>query len=143
MNTASPNTATATPEPDVAYKSGFFDLERDSAGSWRWMSEQGTVRLKNTGKDMKLRIVGTTPLAQIKATPNLKVTFNGETLEEFAAKAEVDKEFVIPAAKQGSGTASELVISASKSFVPKQFDPKSNDERKLSFSLRQLTWEAK
>ena len=143
MNTASPNTATATPEPDVAYKSGFFDLERDSVGSWRWMSEQGTVRLKNTGKDMKLRIVGVAPLEQIKATPNLKVTFNGETLEEFAAKAEVDKEFVIPAAKQGSGAASELVISASKSFVPKQFDPKSNDERKLSFSLRQLTWEAK
>ena len=143
--TSAPTKATpaATPEPEIAYGQGFFEAERDGANAWRWMTEQGVIRLKNTGKEMKLHLTGAAPVTQLKASPTFKVTFNGEPLEEFAAKAEVDKSYVIPAAKQGSGVASELKISVSQYFVPKQFDPKSNDERHLSFQLRQLTWEAK
>jgi hypothetical protein len=68
---------------------------------------------------------------------------NGEKLEEFSAKDDVKKEYVVPAAKQGSAPASELVITASKSFVPKEVNAKSNDTRKLAFSLNQLTWQEK
>jgi hypothetical protein len=138
-----PAATTATPEPEVAYAQGFFDLEREGANTWRWMTDQGVVRLKNTGKEMKLHLVGEVPVDQVKATPTFKLTFNGETLEQFVSKAALDKEYVIPAAKQGSGTSSELVINVDKSFIPKQFDPKSSDERKLAFSLTRLTWEAK
>ena len=117
-------------------------MEGSGANSWRWMSEQGVVKLKNTGKDMKLHIVGDIPVDQIQ-NPTFKISFNGETLEEFPTKANVDKEYTIPAAKQGAAPTSELVVSVSKYFVPKQVNPKSGDERKLSFSLHQLTWEVK
>jgi hypothetical protein len=86
-------------------------------------------------------VLGNVPVAELKSAPTYKITLNGETLEEFKAEA-VDKEYVIPAAKL-TGGSSQLVISSNMFFVPKQLDPKSGDERKLSFALRQLTWEAK
>jgi hypothetical protein len=139
-----PPTATAQPafEPEITYTKGFHDLEKDGANTWRWMSEEGVIRLKNTGKDMKLHLVGDVPIESLKTTPTYKITLNGEILEEFSAKA-VDKEFVITAAKQGNGPTSEVIITSNKFFIPKQLDAKSSDERKLSFSLRQITWEVK
>jgi hypothetical protein len=136
-------TPAATPEPPVAYTQGFYDLEQDGATTWRWMSERGVVRLKNTGKDMKLRLAGRAPAVELKGEQKLTVTFNGEKLEEIAGKDDLQKEIVVPAAKQGSAPVSELVITASKSFVPKEIDKKSNDSRKLAFSLQQLTWQEK
>lgn len=135
--------ATAPAVPEIAFGQGFYDLEKEGANSWRWMSEQGVAKLKNTGKDMKLHIVGDVPADQIKSEQNFKVSLNGETLEAFSSKAGIDKEYSIPAAKLGSAPTVELIIAAEKFFIPKQFDPKSSDERKLSFSLKQLTWEAK
>ena len=136
-------TANATPEPAVAYTQGFYDLEQDGATTWRWMSERGVVRLKNTGKDMKLRLVGRAPAVELKGEQKLTVTLNGEKLDEISGKDDLQKEIIVPAAKQGSTPASELVITASKFFVPKELSAKSNDTRKLAFSLNQLTWQEK
>ena len=133
----------ATPEPAVVYTQGFYDLEQDGATTWRWMSERGVVRLKNTGKDMKLRLVGRAPAVELKGPQTLTVSLNGEKLDEVSGKDDLQKEIIVPAAKQGSAPASELVITASKSFVPKELSAKSNDTRKLAFSLNQLTWQEK
>jgi hypothetical protein len=129
-----------TPEPEITYSQGFYDMERDGANTWRWMSDRGVIKLINTGKDMKLRIVGEVPLVELKNTPKYTITFNGEVLEEMSAKA-VDKEYVIPVAKQGNAASSELVISSNLFFIPSRVHPKSTDERKLAFSLRQLIWQ--
>ena len=134
----------ASAEPVATYTQGFYDLEGTTGGNtWRWMSPQGIVKLKNTGKDMKLHILGDIPLNELKAAQGFKISLNGEILEEFTVKENVDKQYEIPAAKQGSGPTSELVITADKSFVPKEINPKSGDDRKLSFSLRKITWESK
>ena len=137
-----PAATTPTPEPDISYTQGFYGLEKDGQRSWRWMGDQGVVKLKNTGKDMTLRIIGDVPLAELKVAPTFKISLNGVILEEFTAKA-VDKEYQIPAAKQSGQPASELSIVVSNYFIPKQVYAKSEDERKLSLSLKQLSWEPK
>jgi hypothetical protein len=138
--TASP---AATPEPQVAYTQGFYDLEQNGTTTWRWMSDRGVVRLKNTGKDMKLKLVGHFPSVELRGEQKLSITFNGEKLEEIVGKGDMQKEIVVPATKQGSAPGSELVLTASKSFVPKEIDKKSNDTRKLAFSVSQLMWQEK
>ena len=143
MNAKPITTPAATPEPAVAYTQGFYDLEQDGATTWRWMSDRGVVRLKNTGKDMKLRLVGRAPAVELKGEQKLTVSLNGEKLEEISGKDDLQKEIIVPATKQGSTPASELVITASKFFVPKELSAKSNDTRKLAFSLQQLTWQEK
>ncbi|HZS08569.1 MAG TPA: hypothetical protein VFD58_27295 [Blastocatellia bacterium] len=133
-----------TPEPNVFYDKGFFDLERDQNMSWRWMSEEGVIRLKNLKRDAVLKIKGNVPQDRFPQLPTITVKLNGEQLDQFPAPAApTEKIYNIPASKQGTGEFSELRITSSKVFIPKELDKKSTDGRHLSFSLQGLTWEAK
>lgn len=136
----------ATPLANINYTTGIYDEEKGPNGSWRWVSEQGIIKLKNNPSDMRLKIVGSAPVDLIGQTTEVTVKLNGELLEKFTLtkdKNTVEKEFTIPASKQTNGELSELTLSCSKSFVPKQVYKNSNDDRKLSFSLTKLEWEAK
>jgi hypothetical protein len=136
-------TPASAPAPQIAYAAGFFDEERGTGGeTWRWMGPEGTVRLKNTKRDMMLNLIGTSPLGPLKGAPTLTITFNGEQLEQFPGAETVTKQYFIPAAKQGSGEYAELRIASSKSFVPQEVDQRFQDTRRLAFSLGKLTWEA-
>jgi hypothetical protein len=131
--------ATAASEAQILYAEGFYDLEQSPSGSWRWMAPAGTVHLKNTGKEMRLRVVGNVPTNQFSQPPKIKIELNGEPLDEFSTFS-VDKEYVIPAARQGNKRYSDLRITTDKSFVPKDVDKTSTDARRLAFSLTQLIW---
>jgi hypothetical protein len=138
--------ATATPTPEViSYGRGFFDLERGPDGStWRWMGEEGVIKLKNTGREMRLGVTGAAPVDRFPQPPTITLQFNGEQLDQFAAVPGVmEKEYPIPASRQGSGEWSELRLSTNKSFIPKEVDKGSTDPRRLGFSLHRLTWEAR
>jgi len=139
----SPVAAKPTPEPEISYGQGFYDMERSGSDTWRWMAGEGVIVLKNTGKDMKLRLTGAVPIEQFPQPPTLKVVFNGEQLDQFPGAPNIEKEYVIPAAKQKPGPTSELRIITDNVLVPKDKDPKSNDGRKLGFFLRNLAWNAK
>lgn len=130
-------------EPEVSYEQGFSGLEGSGSNTWRWMSGEGVIRLKNSGKDMKLRIVGDAPVEQFPQPPTIRIVFNGEQLDQFPGAKNIAKEYTIPAAKQGSGGFSELRIITDKTFVPHEKDPRSSDERRLGFSLHNLVWEAR
>ena len=137
--------STPTPAPTITYGQGFSDLERDGGGnSWRWMADEGIVKLKNTRGEMRLRIVGRAPIENFPQPPTIKIQFNGELLDQIAATPKpLDKEYTIPAAKQAGGEWSELRISSDKYFVPKERDKNSTDGRRLGFSLHKLEWEPK
>lgn len=137
---------TATPAPDVVYEKGFYPLEKDDkAGlSWRWMGTEGIVKVKNTKKDMTLKIAGNVPMERFPQPPTLAVLINGEELEKFdAAAGLMEKTFTVPAAKLGSGDYAEVKITTSKTFVPKDVVKGATDPRTLGFSLTNLTWQAK
>lgn len=141
---AAPGDAGAAPVAGITFDQGFYNLERNSAITWRWMSERGAVSLPNTGVDMRLHIIGDVPVDHFKTPTTFAVALNGETLDEFVATAGVDKAYVVPAAKQGTAAASQLTMTVSNHFVPKDEDAmKSNDTRTLGFSLRVLTWDPK
>lgn len=143
----SPSAPAATPRPDVNFGAGFSALESSPDGlTWRWMAETGSVELKNTRADMRLKLVGDVPVESMKGAAQITIKFNGETLDQFTATKEnshLEKEFIIPAAKQSSGEFSELTLQSDKYFVPKLIDKRSTDERKLSFSLKRLEWATK
>lgn len=141
---ANPTGATAPAvEPEISYGEGFSPLERDGANSWRWMGNEGSIKLKNGDKEMKLSLAGSVPMDVFPQVPTMKVIFNGEQLEQFPAAQNIVKEYIIPAAKQSGKAYSELKITTDKTFSPKDRDKKSNDDRKLGFSLTKLEWVAK
>lgn len=138
--------ATAAAAANINYGAGIFDLEKGAEGSWRWVGEQGTIKLKNNKGDMRLKIAGSAPIDLINQPSQVTIKLNGEQLEQATMTKEkntLEKEFTIPASKQTNGEFSELLIISSKSFVPKQVYKTSSDDRKLSFSLTKLEWEPK
>lgn len=148
--TAGEKSAEPTPvapafETGISYGQGFSEMERGPDGStWRWMDTEGAIMLKNTRRDMVLRIKGGVPIDRFPQPPTFRIQFNGELLEEItAAPAVLEKEYAIPAAKQSSGDWSELRISTNQSFVPKEVDKSSTDARRLGFSLHKLEWVTK
>lgn len=141
---ATPASAPVTPAPKIAYAAGFFDEERGAAGeTWRWMGPQGTVRLKNTGREMALTLTGSSPLGPLKGAPTVTVTLNDQQLDQFPGAEAITKQYTISAAQQGTGEYSELRIASSKSFVPQEVNKQFQDSRRLAFSLGKLTWEEK
>jgi hypothetical protein len=143
---AAENAAAPSPSPAamVTYGKGFFPQESTPDGlSWRWMEPEGVIRLKNTGREMRLHLAGNAPIDRFPKPPVLKLTLNGQPLDEFTVQTrDVDKEYTIPADKQ-QGEYSELKITSDRFFVPKEVDKKSTDPRQLAFSLTKLDWDAK
>lgn len=133
-----------TPVLTVVYGKGFFDEEKAGAQSWRWMEPAGSVKLRNTGKDMELTIAGRPPVEQFKQPPTITITLNGTKIDEFKGSADVTQRTLqITPAQQGSGEWSDLTISSNMSFVPKEVDKRSTDGRTLAFSLTGLSWKQK
>jgi DNA-directed RNA polymerase subunit RPC12/RpoP len=141
----------ADKETFVVFGEGFFGQERNDVHTFRWMGDrlpkeakvpiEGIVKLRNTRKDMFLKIVGDVPVYAMREPPTLKVTFNGEVLEEFVpAKRELDKLYKVPAGKQSKEKSSELRLTCSTFFIPAEYHKKSTDDRRMCFRVFRLAW---
>ena len=122
----------------VQFVKGWYDVESGTTGqSWRWMSKQGEIHLRNQGKDMKLRLLGWVPLDLLPAPPTLRITINGKELEQLTPpKGHFTREYKIPSSLQGTGEKSMLLIESSAAAKPPQ------DTRELGYSLVNIVWEA-
>jgi serine/threonine protein kinase len=128
--------------PRVIYGTGFYGEERLNGKAWHWMAEEGVVKLRNLRSDMTLRIAGRAPLDAMPAPPTMKISLNGEELEELVPPGNIFvKEYQIPSAKLGAGAWSELRISTTTVIVPSELKKKLNDNRRLGFQVYELTWE--
>jgi hypothetical protein len=118
----------------VTFTAGFFDAEKDASGLvWRWMQQEGVVRVSNTGRDSRLRIRAGAPVA--KAV--FRVQFNGAPLDEFTADGgDFVKEYQVPAERQGTGSSSEVRITTSQLFTG------PNDPRQLGLRVFEIDWAA-
>ena len=127
----------------VKYGDGFDSLEGNPAGvSWRWMSTEGFVQLRNTGRAMRLRIEGNVPVEAFARPQRINVLLNGTHLETVAAtERNVVREYRITAAQQRQGEWSELRLIADQAMTPNSIDSRNPDKRRLSFSLTRLVWE--
>jgi len=130
------------PDPDVKYGKGFFNEETSNQGTWRWMTNEGVIALKNHKSDMHLMIVGRVPDNQFRERPKMVIKLNGETLDSFEApEGPFRKEYQIKGAQMVEDSWSELRIATDKTFVPKEKDKNSSDERHLGFKLHELAWD--
>lgn len=129
------------PRHPVEFGPGFYAEEHHQDTRWRWMGEEGVIHLLNAKQPMVLKIVGRVPKDRLKELPTMTIELNGETLEQFAGSTiDQARESVISAAQQGNDEYSELRIRTNMTVVPKEFDKKSTDARKLGFKLHELTW---
>ncbi len=131
-------------EISVIYGQGFYDLELGSDGSsWRWMSQEGVIKLRNSRRDRLLKIEGGTPSAPFLPPATIKIQFNGELLDQVTTvDGRLKKVYTITAARQGEGAWSELRLNVYPSVVPKEVGTNGSDPRQLAFSLEKLLWEA-
>jgi len=126
----------------VVYRQGFFQVERNENGSWRWMGPKGVIWLANTHRPMVLSISGTIPIDSVSVPPALKIELNGRMLEEWTEPSDtIEREYTISPEQQGSGTNSELRIVSSQSFTPHDVDPQVSDLRQLAMMITSIAWE--
>ncbi len=141
-------------EPQVVFIDGFFNQEHNAERQWRWMGDrlpkaapvpiEAIVHLRNTKKDMNLRVVGDIPVYAMRVPATIKILFNGEVLEQFKPdKRAMDKTYKVPASKQNKEEYSELRFSCTGFFIPTEYEKKSTDERRMCFRLFRLAWSDK
>jgi DNA-directed RNA polymerase subunit RPC12/RpoP len=93
---------------------------------------------------MSLRIVGDVPVYAMREPPTIKITLNGELVDQFVpTKRELDKTFSVPAARLGNADTCELRFTSSNFFIPADYHKNSTDDRRMCFRIFQLTWSAK
>lgn len=131
-------------DPPFTYLDGFFGEEGTPGGpTWRWMEPYGFVALKNPRPPVASRLVlrGSCPVGSLQGAPTIKITFNQQVLEEFIGTESFEKTYAITPTLIGPWPYSELRISSTKSFVPRQVNPQFQDDRQLALQITQLIWE--
>ena len=124
---------------DITYVSGFFAPERDGTlPEWRWMGPEGLMQLKNTRRNMVLKLRLAAPRG-VEGFPAVTLTFNGNLLDQVTDSSDFGREYKIAADRQSAGERSELVIRTDRTIVPKERGA-SNDERRLGLSVSQASW---
>ncbi|MEP7272222.1 MAG: hypothetical protein ABI882_12025, partial [Acidobacteriota bacterium] len=128
---------------EVKYGSGFSEIERTPGGAgWRWMSDEGVVQLRNTGRAMRLRIEGAVPMYAFARPSTLQVILNGIVLDTVAAGGEpLLREYRIATSQQHDGEWTELRLVVDQAMTPNEIDHRNPDKRRLGFSLAGLLWD--
>lgn len=109
---------------------------------FRWMGAEGTVSLTNSSREMNLTLEGTVPLQRLSAPPTVRVVLNGTLLRESTIVEEKFR-WTLPVSseQQGDRRLSELRITTSQTFSPRDLDPESPDRRRLGLVIHKLSWE--
>jgi hypothetical protein len=138
-----PATENATP-PGIDYSLGFLPQEHGQDGStWRWMGQDARILLRNTNRDMRLELVGRIP-SELAHPPTVTLELNGTRLDQLVdVRGEVRRQYDVPASMLGTGDSSTLLLTSSRTFTPRELDPRSPDERRLSFAVYAVSWEPK
>jgi len=128
------------PEARISYGPGWHQKEFGEGpnDAWRWMSKQAQCTLKGADRELILYMHGWTPSDKLGDSIDLELTLDGEPLGMYQ---DLDGEFiikrVIPDDMLADGDSGELVITASKSFVPSELED-TDDTRELSIMVKQL-----
>ena len=138
-----PPAATSPGGQAPTYVRGFFDPERgDNGEPFRWMQPEGVIRFENPKRFTFLTLKGSYPRARITRVPKIRVELNGQLLEDITPQSDtIERVYELPAARLGTEAFCELKISSSESFIPRELDPASMDQRRLAFLLHYLSWD--
>jgi hypothetical protein len=127
--------------PNVSFVGGWYGPE-DFPPVARWMSEQGYIFFR-ADEFSEIRIDITTHMPDLNRSPlEVKFYLNRELAHAVTVVETGWTEIRIDALpfKAGAGSPSdyELLITASRTWVPKYYDQASSEERELSIAMCNL-----
>tara|TARA_Y100000294_G_C8524131_1_gene324186 strand:+ start:35 stop:1324 length:1290 start_codon:yes stop_codon:yes gene_type:complete len=123
--------------PDPFLLSGWYGLEKDNSGLFRWTEEKSDVLFNAPKHEATLDIKGHIPPVYSKPL-EIQIKINGEIIESFFSDDSlvIDKSYLLsklPVRKINN----ELSIVLNKSFIPNQLSG-SADLRKLGIMIRKI-----
>ncbi|MFN7950221.1 MAG: DUF2723 domain-containing protein [bacterium] len=125
-------------EPEVFLGSGWFPLEEAGDRRWRWMGDHASLDVLGggdpAGTPRDLVLTAASPLADQR----LDITACGSPVASIPV-AESAQRFRVPLPRAcGSAPVAAIELLASRSFVPAERDPASNDRRRLALQIQRL-----
>lgn len=150
LSTALPLAAQVEEPRPIVFGKNFYNREIQNGVYWRWMGDgqpdgplplEGALFLPNTRKDMTLSLSARLPTSKLDGLVHIRIVFNGALLDDFHyGVTNLDKTYVVPAARQSDDEQSEVTISLDKFFIPRVSESGSKDSRRLAFKLMRLAW---
>lgn len=127
------------------FGSGFYDMERDLNGSWRWMGARGEVRVgrrvmaagDNIARPYRLRIVGWYDNDHVQRPPTIRVSIGDRLVGTFSPEGQrFDQAWTVPA-DLARTAASVPVVIETDSVVHV-----GGDTRDLGLAIAIVDWQA-
>lgn len=125
--------------PDLQFYDGWYPLENDpkTGGAWRWMEKRGIVRMRATGKEMKLTVYGWVPFDDVGFRAiHMEFAVNGHVLDRYepTSSASFEHSFVVPRWLLAASKWVDLSITVSNTGKPR------GDWRDLGFATTGIVW---
>jgi transmembrane protein TMEM260 (protein O-mannosyltransferase) len=114
---------------------GWHELEYELATGrmWRWSSDRAVLRLSGPPREIRLTLIGESPLRYFDAPPIISVIAGGRTIEAFSPGADFEWTIVIPAdAMAAAGGA--ITLAQDHAYLPGQAEGTA-DARRLGLRL--------
>ena len=117
------------------FDSGWHEMEHQprTGLSWRWSSDASTFRIHQTGRDLRLRIQGESPLRYFDAPPEVVVRAGDQVLARFTPSADFTLEARVPADALARADG-QVTLQTSRTFVPAERGA-SADRRRLGLRI--------
>lgn len=120
------------PLTGISFGEGFYDEEKESGDSWRWMGTRGVISLPPTNTAVRLRLRLFIPHAA-----TVLVSFNGRLIDTIAAqRQEVEREYVVA---PRADTPNLLTLETDRVVNPRAAGL-GTDTRDLGVRLDDLEW---
>jgi hypothetical protein len=105
----------------------------DTGLRWRWTSERSVLHLRGTPQELRLTLIGESPLKYFDAPPTIRVTSNGQLIREFQPDADFEMTINLAPTVWRDGAAS-IAIESDRVYLPGVVEGTA-DERHLGLRL--------
>lgn len=133
-----PRPAMASPAGKARFGPGWYPVESNADGSWRWMAQSGEIRISGVASTARLELYGWAPLEFMNTPPVFRVSINGRELDRFVPPSgRFRKSYDVPEELQRGVVESVLRLETSATAIA------PGDPRPLGFALVSVTWRSR
>ena len=124
-----------SPLGPLRFGQGWYPIESNAQGSWRWMGQIGEIHVPTTPAKARLKISGWAPLELLSTPPTMHVSVNGKEIDRFAPPlGRFKKEYDV--AREAESDQPETLVRLETSATANA----PNDPRALGFALVSVVW---
>ena len=135
LSLSAPQPVVTSPMGPVRFGQGWYPIESNAQGNWRWMGRTGEIRVPTLRTKAHLKILGWAPLELLGATPTMQVSVNGHAIDHFAPPpGHFKKEYDVALDVQGDLPESTVQLETSATGSA------PGDSRALGFALVSVSW---